>query len=1130
MQCSRCQQDNPPQARFCMKCGASVALTCGKCSTELPAGAAFCFSCGQPVGTAPAREPRFTAPESYTPRHLAQKILISKAALEGERKQVTVLFADLKGSMELLADRDPEEARKILDPVLELMMEAVHRYEGTVNQVMGDGIMALFGAPLAHEDHAVRACYAALRMQERASRHAAEARRTHGANVKIRVGLNSGEVVVRAIGSDLHMDYTAVGQTTHLAARMEQLADPGAIVITPDTLTLVEGLVAVTSLGPVPVKGLAEPLEVFEVTGVGAARTRLHAAARRGLTRFVGRDNELNQLWRAQELAGKGRGQVAAVVGEAGVGKSRLVYEFMHSHRLQGWLVLEAASVSYGKATSYLPAIALLKSYFKIHDRDDQREVREKVTGKLLALDRALEPSLPALLSLLDVPVEDPGWQTMAPLRRRQQTLDGVKSLLLREAREQPLVVVFEDLHWIDGETQALLDGLVESLGSARLLLLVNYRPEYQHGWAGKTYYSQLRLDALPPASAADLLEELLGEDASLGPLKQLLVKRGNPFFVEETVRTLMETGALAGERGHYRLAQPVGAIQIPPTVQVMLAARIDRLSLEAKRLLQVASVIGKDVPFVLLREIAEEPEEQLQSRLAQLQAAEFLHETALFPDLEYSFKHALTHEVTYGGLLQERRRALHARIVEAIEQLHADRLGEQIERLAHHAALGGLGDKAVEYLRQAGLKAAGRSALRDARIWFEQAVDILRGLPESRSNLEKAFDVRFELRPVLMQMDEPDTLLERLREAESIAERLNDAGRLGRFWTHIAWSYRQRGELDASLAASRRALEIADRQEDRELRIESATGFAQTHYHRGDLLQAIEFARNGLAALPPELASWAIGGASGARRPLHSAVPLSINFRYTLIWSLSGLGRFGEAAACEAEATQLAEKTQHAFTIASIHHAAIMLHIDKGDWSKAQSRLEGVLAVARTADIKALIPVMVANSALVLAQLGERGEAANRLREAEELVEQQVARGSFFHVAWIYHALGRACLLLGRIEDAQRLAERATEEAATRPVMAPVALWLLADIASHPDRLDLKEGERRYREALMAAEAQGRRPVIAHCHLGLGKLYRRMGNRQEAQEHLETATTMYRDMDMRFYLEQAEAELRGFA
>jgi class 3 adenylate cyclase len=475
MRCPRCQHENRPGAKFCEECATPLTRTCSQCGSEVSSTAKFCPQCAHPTGLTPhPPAARFVAPEAYTPKHLAEKILTSKAALEGERKQVTVLFADLKGSMELLADRDPEEARKILDPVLERMMEAVHRYEGTVNQVMGDGIMALFGAPLAHEDHAVRACYAALRMQESVRKYADEVRRSHAAVVKIRVGLNSGEVVVRAIGSDLHMDYTAVGQTTHLAARMEQLADPGAIVIAPDTLRLAEGYVEVKSLGSVPVRGLAEAVEVHEVTGAGPARTRLQAGARHGLTRFVGRDAEMEQLRQALARVAEGHGQIVAVIGEAGVGKSRLFHEFTHSHRTEGWLLLDAGAMSYGKATSYQPVIDLLKGYFQIGARDQPRAMREKVTGKLLSLDETLRSTLPAVLALLDIPNDDPQWQALDPPERQQGTMDAVKRLLLRESQLQPLVLTFEDLDWIDSETQALLDALVESLPTARLLLLVS--------------------------------------------------------------------------------------------------------------------------------------------------------------------------------------------------------------------------------------------------------------------------------------------------------------------------------------------------------------------------------------------------------------------------------------------------------------------------------------------------------------------------------------------------------------------------------------------------------------------------------------------------------------------------------
>src|SRR5499425_2845582 len=494
MKCSRCQHENPSGVKFCGECGARLESVCAACGAANPPGNNFCGQCG--TALAQAMTPtKFSSSETYTPKHLAEKILTSKSALEGERKQVTVLFADMKGSMELLADRDPEEARKLLDPVIEHMMEAVHRYEGTVNNLMGDGIMALFGAPLAHEDHAVRACYAALRMQESVHRYADGVRRTEGVPIQIRVGLNSGEVVVGSIGNDLKMDYTAIGQTVHLASRMEQMATPGSVLMTPDALRLAEGYVRVKSLGPVAVKGMSEPVEVYEVTSAGIARTRLQAAASRGLSRFVGRDPETEQLRKALEQARSGHGQVVAVVGEPGVGKSRLFYEFTHSHRIQGCLIVESGSVSYGKATPYLPVIDLLKAYFKIQDRDNQREIREKVTGKLLTLDKSLESTLPAFLVLLDVPVDDAQWQSLDPPQRRQRTLQAIKRLLLRESQVQPLLVLFEDLHWIDTESQVLLDSLVESLPTARLLLLVNYRPEYQHTWGSKTYYRQLRLD-----------------------------------------------------------------------------------------------------------------------------------------------------------------------------------------------------------------------------------------------------------------------------------------------------------------------------------------------------------------------------------------------------------------------------------------------------------------------------------------------------------------------------------------------------------------------------------------------------------------------------------------------------------
>ena len=766
---------------------------------------------GAAAAVAPTAPPQHV-PLTYTPPHLAEQILTSRSALEGERKQVTVLFADLKGSMELLADRDPEEARQLLDPVLERMMAAVHRYEGTVNQVMGDGIMALFGAPLAHEDHAVRACYAALAMQAAVKQYAAEVQRSHSVPVQIRVGLNTGEVVVRAIGSDLHMDYTAVGQTTHLAARMEQMAMPGSILLTQATLSLAEGYVQVTPLGPVPVKGIAAPIDVFELVGASGIRRRLQATAARGLTRFVGRDTELAALVQALARAEAGHGQVVALVGEAGVGKSRLVYEFVHAHHLQGWRVLESASVSYGKATPYFPVIDLLKRYSHVDDSDDSRTTRAKMTGQILTLDETLHDTLPALLALLDALPADSPFAQLDPPQRRQRTLDALKRVLLRESQVQPLLLVCEDLHWIDSETQALLDSLVESLPTARTLLLVNYRPEYQHGWGSKTFYTQIRLDPLPPARADELLQALMGTDSSLAALTPLLIARteGNPFFLEESVQTLVETQVLAGERGAYRLAQPLASLQMPATVLAVLAARIDRLPPEEKRLLQTAAVIGNEVPLSLLQVIAELPEESLQRDLAHLQAAEFLYETRLFPEREYTFKHALTHEVAYGSLLQERRRALHARIVTALEALTGDRVAEQVEPLAHHALRGEVWDKALAYCRQAGEKAMARSAHREAVGSFEQALSVLPHLPETRDTREQAIDLRLALRSALSPSGNFERILVYLHEAEAFAVALDDPRRLGQVSRFLSAHFYLMGAHDQTIAAAQRALALA--------------------------------------------------------------------------------------------------------------------------------------------------------------------------------------------------------------------------------------------------------------------------------------------------------------------------------
>jgi class 3 adenylate cyclase/tetratricopeptide (TPR) repeat protein len=1115
MRCPNCEHENTIQAKFCEQCAAPLGRSCGDCGSLVSPTARFCPQCGHPL-TPVGDGPRFASPKNYTPQYLADKILAARPAMEGERKQVTVLFADIKGSMELFAGRDAEAVQKILDPVLERMIEAVHFYEGTVNRVMGDGIMALFGAPIAHEDHAVRACYAALRMQEKVKEYAEEVQRANEIGVTIRVGLNSGEIVVCGIGNDLHMDYTVVGQTAHLASRLQQMATPGSVLTAADTLPLAEGYLIMKSLGSVPVKGLSNPIQIYEVTGVGEARTRLQVAARRGLTPFVGREFELEQLHRVQQLAGLGHGQVVGIVGEAGVGKSRLVREFVHSPQVAGWLVVESSSVSYGRATPYLPVIQLLRDYFKINAQDSTRSIIENVIGKIVALDPLLQDAAPPLLDLLDLLEEDHPFRSLDLVPRRQYTYQAVVRLLLSESRVRPVIAVFEDLHWNDALSLGLLNELVVAAQGARLLLVVSYRPQYRDEWRTRPNYRQIRLDPLASDNLAVFLQALLGSHESLAALKSYVVERasGNPFFAEEIVRRLIDIGTLEGGRGDYRLARPFSGSEVPPTVQAILAARIDALPSTEKRLLQEAAVIGYQVPFTLLHAICGLSEDELHRLIENLEASEFLYSTQLSPELQFSFKHAFTHEVSYSGVLRERRRDIHARIVGAAEKLYAERLSENIERLAHHAVRGELKEKAAHYLRQAGTKAAGRSAVLEARTWFEQALDVLKSLAESQEAMEQAFEIRLELRPVLRQLGEVREMLDHLRMAEGLAERLKDDRRRGRVCGLMTTVLSTLNELDEALLTGNRALEIAHRTGDTRLCVVTTSCLEQAYYYRGDYEHVVQIGTDNIAALPAEWAHEYFG----------LAVPISVFGRGWLLMSLAELGRFAEAAKYEAEAIRLADSTQHAHTIGWARLTASMLHFFTGDWMKARMLVEHWTNIPRTLDVAVLLPWAVAASAWALAQIGEASEALNRVREGEQLLERQAARGIAGHRAWAYQALGRACMTLGRLDQAQRLALQSVESAQRQSGFAAHALHLLGDLATKPSQFDAGIGATHYRQALSLAEQHGMRPLVAHCHFGMGQLYRRNGEPEGAREHLEKATAMYRDMHMDSWLMQEEA------
>jgi class 3 adenylate cyclase/tetratricopeptide (TPR) repeat protein len=1035
-------------------------------------------------------QPRFASPESYTPKHLAERIISSKAALEGERKQVTVLFADLKGSMELLADHDPEEARGLLDPVLHHMMQAVHHYEGTVNQVMGDGIMALFGAPLAHEDHAVRACYAALRMQEAIRLYTEDLRRSQGIEVQIRVGLNSGDVVVRSISSDLRMDYSAVGQTTHLAARMEQLAPAGTIRLTAETLRLADGFVNVRALGAVPVKGLPGPVEVYELTGAATIRTRLQAARARGFTRFVGRDAEMDQIRQAAEQARRGRGQVVAVVGEAGVGKSRLFHEFLQSHHREGWLVLEASSVSYGKATAFLPLADLLRRYFRIEHGDDTRSVRGKITGTVLTLDRALEDILPVITWVLDaLPPEDP-LHSVEPAQRRRRALDAIKRLFLRESRVHPLLLVFEDLHWIDAETQGVLDGLVESLPTAPLLLAVDYRPEYRHGWGSKTYYRQLRIDPLAPESADKLLRGLLGDDSSVQPLKAALIARteGNPLFLEESVRTLAETGMLVGEPGAYRLARPVETLQMPATVQAILAARIDRLQPELKRLLQAAAVVGKEVPVSLLAAIADIADHELRCELTELHSAEFLYEARLYPDLEYTFKHALTHEVAYGSLLQERRRALHAALVDTIERLHADRLEEQVEVLAHHAVRGGLTEKAIKYLRQAGAKAVARSANREAIGFLETALTLTAELPSSTATLSSGLDIRITLGPALSavhgaaasQVEASYTL------ALDLADRLADtARRFPVLWGLWFTSYSQ-GRYTAAQERGERLLEEAKMGNDTGRLLEAHHALWATATAMGRPAAAAAHGERGLALYDRTRHAFQALHYGGHDAGACAGYQLAANQ-----WLL---GYPDRALASIQAAQQLAAELDHPLTTTNTLSFAGWVHFQRGEYGAVARITQQVIELASGHGFTNWIDVAV------VLQRATSGEPVSAL--ALSALGRQLAhhQGTAWRHVFSMCVFAELCLSAGCLDEAAE-ALMSIGEIDRQAFCAAEIQRIDGEVHLAGGRLDA--AQERFHAAIHVAREREEKSLELRATISLARLLAEQGRRDEARLRL---------------------------
>jgi class 3 adenylate cyclase/tetratricopeptide (TPR) repeat protein len=1085
LRCSNCKTENPTGKKFCGDCGAALANLCPKCGVDNPAGKRFCGECGTALGAqaavasakksndSPIRVTGTPAPEN----------------LEGERKTVTALFADIKGSTELEQDLDPEEARAIVDPALKVMIEAVQRYDGYVVQSTGDGIFALFGAPVAHEDHPQRALYAALRMQEELKRYSGRLREAGGLPIEARVGVNTGEVVVRSITTgEGQTEYTPIGHTTNLASRIQALAPTGSIAISEPTRKFVEGYFKLEPLGPTRVKGVSEPVNVYEVTGLGPLRSRLERAAGRGFTKFVGRQREMDAMKVAAEQAKAGHGQIVAAIAEPGVGKSRLLFEFKAVAQ-SGWMLLETLSVSHGKASAFLPVIDLLYGYFKITSDDDTRTRREKVNGKVLTLDRSLEDTVPYLFALLGIVEGDDPLAQMDAQARKRRTLDAIKRILIRESLNQPLMLTFEDLHWIDNETQALLNLLADSIATAKMLLLVTYRPEYSHQWNSRTYYTQLRLDPLGRESAEEMLQSLLGDTAELWPLKRLIIEKteGNPFFMEETVEVLLDDGALI-RNGSVKLVKPMEELKIPPTVQAILVSRIDRLPPSEKDLLQTLAVIGREFAFGLVQRVLAQSEDELNRMLRDLQLAEFIYEKPAAGDVGYIFKHALTQEVAYQSVLVERRKLLHERIGSAMEASFAQSIDDHLGQLAHHYSRSSNTEKTVEYLDRAGQQAVRRGALKEAELYLKQAIAALGTTPETAERVNREFNLQYALWDVLTftsgyTTDETVTATRRLRE---LGERLGNPEQLTAAM-RAAWSTTfERGAMTAAHNIAEQLMEIAQR---------SGNGFGLTSAHlfegtffyfRGELTQA----KQHFATITSYNETDWSGSILNPHAQMMSRLGLVLGY----------LGSADQARAKTREAISLSERWKNSASMMDALMLAGALYSGPlRAWQTVDEVGERLFSLASEQHLTEYAAYGSVYRGWAMAEQGRPNEGIALIRAGLDSFATHGLR--LGDLPWSLQVLSDAQARAGQLEEALASIEQAFSS------VGEMQIHLLAVLCSRGELL-LRRGDETgaagdFREATTVARRMGSRTFELRATTSLARLLAKQGKRDEARAML---------------------------
>jgi class 3 adenylate cyclase/tetratricopeptide (TPR) repeat protein len=1019
-------------------------VQCRECGQENPEGAKFCNACGgQLAGAVAPADPDAPRPPAAPPLpdDLAQKARHGGAALAGERKLVTVLFADVQGSMDLAGALDPEDWRAIMDRFFAILCDGVHRFEGTVDKFTGDGIMALFGAPIAHEDHAVRACYAALHLRDELAQYATELRRERGLSFSVRMGINSGEVVVGSIGADLSLEYTAIGHTVGLAQRMEALAEPGKAYVTDRTARLVEGFFELNDLGEFTVKGAGEPLRVYELGGVGKLRTRLEVSAARGLSRFVGRAQEIEQLERAWERAAAGDAQIVAIEAEAGTGKSRLAYEFTQSLRAKGFEVYEAHGLAHAKTVPFLPVLEILRDYFGIALEDDDRSARDKVAGRLLLFDEGFRDDLPLMFDFLGIPDPDRPLGPLDPEARQRRMFAMLDRLLVVRSEQAPGAILVEDLHWIDPGSEAFLANLVAAAPGTRTCVVATFRPGYVAEWLDRDMHARIRLAPLGRAAIDALLADILGTDPSLDGLSDVIWERtgGNPFFVEEVVRSLADSGTLEGVQGAYRLAREVGEVAIPPSVESVLAARIDRLPERDKSVLETAAVIGREFSESVLTRVCPLDQSELAAALRALVEAGFLYVTELYPNARYAFVHALTEEVAYRTQLGERRARTHAAVAAAIEEFEADRLDELAALLAHHYESARDELRAARWHARAAAWAGFTDPLEAVRHW-RLVRDLTHGGDGEVALLgltARMMLLQFTWR-VGQDADLQSDVEELFAEGEALAERTGQRALHAMLIAAYGAAVGVGGQMRETIAVGQRALRLAEEIGDVGLQVAIGPFIAYPLFSMGRMRKALEVTEEVLRR-------------AGGDRSLGAGIGMANPHLWCEWWRVN-------------------------------------LRSMLGEFEHVRAGLERYLRVAReTGDVENQIWIN-----MNLAWQGEVGavDADFALAHARAGLELAERAGGSFSMAWTYHWLAGVLTLHQEWDQAESAARRALEIARGRHVALEAESQMLARLArAQAGRGDVAAARANGEEAVARAIDSASPYQEAFCRLELARI-----------------------------------------